>query len=79
MDAWTFPLSEDVYISGIQQPLTLINSANYQTAKDIENMMKLLKPPSDTGLVTLYMDTCNVLNICFNFIGLATHALYTIK
>ena len=57
LDAWTFPLSDDVYTSGIQQPLTLINSANYQTAKDIENMMKLLKPPSDTGHVTLYIDT----------------------
>ena len=49
MDTWMFPLAEDIYTHGIHQPLTFINSFDFQWANNIACMMKLVKPVSESG------------------------------
>ena len=49
MDTWMFPLAKDIHTHGIHQPLTFINSFKFQWARNVASMMKLVKPPSETG------------------------------
>ncbi len=45
-----FPISNEVYDTGISQPLMFINSFSFQWAVNITSMMKLVTPPDESGI-----------------------------
>ncbi len=46
-----FPISNEVYDTGISQPLMFINSFSFQWAANITSMMKLVTPPDESGIL----------------------------
>ena len=52
------PIHRDVYGTGIQQPLLFINSHDFQWVENVQQMMKLSKPPDDNGI-----SSCQVLTL----------------
>ena len=44
-----FPLHRDLYGRGVDQPFMFINSFEFQWAKNVSSMMKLVKPVDETG------------------------------
>lgn len=49
LDTWMFPLGPEFYSKGIEQPCMFINSYSFQWAENVANMMKLVKPVTETG------------------------------
>ena len=53
MDTWMFPVSKEVYKTGVKQPLLFINSSDFQWKSNIVDMMRLVKHGTVLGnLVT---------------------------
>ncbi len=44
-----FPVGDEVYNTGVNQPLLFINSFTFQWAENITNMMKLVTPSDESG------------------------------
>ena len=51
LDCWMLPIHHDLCASGVQQPLLFINSKHHvlYRVKNLESMMKMEKPPDETG------------------------------
>ena len=51
LDCWMLPVHCDLCASGVQQPLLFINSKHHvlYRVKNLESMMKMEKPPDETG------------------------------
>ena len=58
LDTWMLPIHRDLYETGIQQPLLFINSHDFQWVENVQQMMKLSKPPDDSGI-----SSCQVLTL----------------
>ncbi len=55
-----FPISNEVYDTGISQPLMFINSFfSFQTAENINSMMKLVTPPDESGILCIIINNNN--------------------
>ena len=58
LDTWMLPIHRNMYETGIQQPLLFINSHDFQWVENVQQMMKLSKPPDDSGI-----SSCQVLTL----------------
>ena len=54
LDTWMFPVGDEVYSTGVNQPLLFINSFTFQWAKNITDMMKLVTLPDESGIQCHY-------------------------
>lgn len=52
LDPWMFPVSEELY-SRVPQPLFFINSAEFQTPKDIAKMKNFYQPDKERKMITI--------------------------
>ncbi|XP_059137284.1 platelet-activating factor acetylhydrolase isoform X1 [Peromyscus eremicus] len=52
LDPWMYPVSEELY-SKIPQPLFFINSAHFQTPKDIMKMKRFYQPGKERKMITI--------------------------
>ncbi|KAL6036789.1 hypothetical protein STEG23_035091 [Scotinomys teguina] len=52
LDPWMFPVSEELY-SKVPQPLFFINSAQFQTPKDIMKMKRFYQPDKERKMITI--------------------------
>lgn len=50
-----FPLHDEIYAAGIDQPLQFINSYSFQWKENVAKIMKLLKPVTETGMIEFIM------------------------
>ena len=55
LDAWMFPLEDDIYTTGIEQPLQFINTYEFQWKENVAKIMKLLKPVNEAGKTVLLL------------------------
>lgn len=77
-----FPVHDELYDTGIDQPLLFINSFSFQWAENIAKMMKLVSAPNESGIfIVLY--TCIVQLNWIKFIifcaGISKCSLVTLK
>ncbi|ERE89293.1 platelet-activating factor acetylhydrolase-like protein [Cricetulus griseus] len=52
LDPWMYPVSEELY-SKIPQPLFFINSAQFQSPKDIMKMKRFYQPGKERNMITI--------------------------
>jgi platelet-activating factor acetylhydrolase len=52
LDPWMYPVNEELY-SRTLQPLLFINSAKFQTPKDIAKMKKFYQPDKERKMITI--------------------------
>ncbi|XP_031202681.1 platelet-activating factor acetylhydrolase [Mastomys coucha] len=52
LDPWMYPVSEELY-SRVPQPLFFINSAKFQTLKDITKMKNFYQPDKERKMITI--------------------------
>lgn len=47
-----FPIHNEVYEAGIDQPLLFINTFTFQWPENVAKMMRLVNAPNESGIVT---------------------------
>lgn len=79
LDCWMLPVHRDLSASGVQQPLLFINSKHHvlYRVKNLESMMKMEKPPDETGFSKCQILTLKYVSllICWQH----THAHLLVK